>query len=124
MYDDAGIPHDTFFWSYYDMNLHQVETMAVDDGDTCRTYIGSWIRINMSTGEVAEENWYCLELLLRNLCSTANPTGIEPLLALSLSGYFYTNGDDYLLRFLSWEENGDCYQELTFEMIEKVHSLG
>lgn len=124
-YDDAGIPHDAFSWSYYGMNVQKVESMSVSDFVTCLTYTGPWLRINMSTDEVAEENWYRLEPALRNLRTAANSTGIDVNLVINLSGYSnYTSGDDYLLRNLSWQEKGDRYGDLAFELTEKVHSLG
>ena len=124
-YDDAGIPHDAFFWSYYGMNVQKVDTMSTADFARTLTYAGPWLRINMSTDEVAEENWYRLEPALAHLRAAANSTGIEPNLVINLSGYsYYDSGDDYLLRDLSWEEKGDRYSSLAFELTEKVHSLG
>lgn len=124
-YDDAGIPHDAFFWNYYGMNVQKVDTMSASDFATCLNYTGPWLRINVSTDEVAEENWYRLEPALRNLRAAANSTGIEPHLIINLSGYSNSaSGDDYLLRTLSWGEKGDRYGDLAFELTEKVHSLG
>lgn len=122
-YSDAGIPHDAFYSSLYGMNVQQLDSMSVDDFSRVLRYAGPWVRINMSTAEVSENNWFRLEPGLSKLRQAANSTGIQPNLLVNLSGYS-SGGDEPLLSSLSWDDKASRYSDLAYRLTEKVHSSG
>ncbi len=124
-YDDAGIPHDAFQWSYYGMNVQQVDTMSVADFEKTLRYSGPWIRFSISTDEVAENNWYRLQPGLSKIRQAGNNTGIAPNVVINLTGYSNaSSGDEYLLSGLSWSDKANRYHNLAYSLVNKVRSLG
>ncbi len=124
-YDDAGIPHDAFNWSYYGMNVQDVDTMTVADFERTLRFTGPWLRFTMHTDEVSESNWYRLEPGLSKIRSAGRSTGITPKVMINLSGYSNSGGgSDPLRSDLSWGEKASRYGTLASRLVNKVRSLG
>lgn len=125
-YNDDGIPSSAFTWSRYGMNLHNLQSLSVDQYERVLNYTGPWIRFSMHTDEVAEDNWnFRLTPGLRNIQAAADRLGITPKITIALTGYSnQSSGDDYLLKDISWEEKADRYYNLAKKLTEKVVSLG
>ncbi len=122
-YSDAGIPHDPFYASQYGMNVQQLNSMSVDDFSRVLRYAGPWVRFNMSTAEVSENNWFRLDPGLSKLRSAADSTGIQPHLVINLSGYS-SSGDEPLSRGLSWDDKASRYSDLAYRLTDRVRSQG
>jgi hypothetical protein len=122
-YSDAGIPHDPFFSSQYGMNVQQLNSMSVDDFSRVLRYAGPWVRFNMSTAEVSENNWFRLDPGLSKLRAAADSTGIQPHLVVNLSGYS-SGGDEPLSSGLSWDDKASRYSDLAYRLTNRVRSQG
>lgn len=122
-YSDAGIPHDPFYSHLYGMNVQQLDSMSVDDFSRVLRYAGPWVRFNISTAEVSENNWFRLDPGLSKLRSAANSTGIQPHLVVNLSGYS-SGGDTPLERGLSWDAKASRYSGLAYRLTDRVRSQG
>jgi hypothetical protein len=125
-FSDEGIPSDPYKSEKYGMNLHDVDTMTVDDYKRSLAYAGTWVRITISSDEVADRNWgYRLEPALTNIKNAADELGVVPNIVINLSGYSnHTTGSKYLLDSLSWEEKAERYKNMAFALTNHVHLLG
>ena len=125
-YNDDGIPNSAFYWDRYGMNVHNVDTMTVEDFERVLSYAGPWVRMSISTDEVAEENWgYRLEPALEKIRQAGLNMNIDPQVTIALTGYSnYSSGTDYLLRDLSWQDKGNRYYNLAYSLTGKVRQLG
>ena len=126
VYSEEGIPNDPYTSSKYGMNLHDVDTMTVEDYKRTLSYAGTWVRISISTDEVADQNWsYRLEPFLTNLQTAADELGVETNIVINLSGYSNTSGAaNALYESLSWEEKASRYESLAYSLATQVHSMG
>ena len=125
-YSEDGIPDSAFSWSNYGMNVHNVDTMSVEDFERILSYAGPWVRLSISTDEVAEANWsYRLEPALEKIQRAGANLNIDPQVVLALTGYSnYSSGGDYLLRDLSWQDKGNRYYNLAYSLTNRVQDLG
>jgi hypothetical protein len=119
-------PASPFFWDRYGMNCHHIDAMSVQDFERVMKNSGPWLRIGISTDEVAERNWsYRLEPALRNIRQAGINLGISPRVVIGLGGYsLQSQGSDRLLQSLSWQEKANRYHNLAASLVAKVRSLG
>ena len=125
-YNEDGIPNSAFSWANYGMNVHQVDTMTVEDFERVLSYAGPWVRVSVSTDEVAEGNWsYRLEPALDKIRQAGTNLNLDPQVVINLTGYSnYGSGEEYLLRDLSWADKGNRYYNLAYSLTNKVQELG
>ena len=125
-YDNDGIPSDAFYADLYGMNMHNIDQLSVEDYETSLSYAGEWVRINISTDEVADQNWdYRLQNGLDNIYQAGSNLGISPKVVISFGGYSsHTRGGTYLLESLSWEEKASRYESLSHTLASTVSSWG
>jgi hypothetical protein len=125
-YDDAGIPSSPFYPDHYGMNMHSIDQLSVDDIEKSLSYAGEWIRINVGTDEVADENWdYRLKPGLDKIHEAAGNLGIEAKVIINMTGYSENNsGGEYLLDGLGWDEKAHRYEDLAYTLASAVHSWG
>jgi hypothetical protein len=119
-------PASPFFWDRYGMNCHHIDAMSVQDFERVMKNAGPWLRIGISTDEVAEENWrYRLEPALQNIRQAGINLGISPRVVIGMGDYsIHSQGSDRLLQSLSWQEKANRYHNLAATLVAKVRSLG
>jgi len=120
----SNISFDPFPWSMYGQNVHH--QINIDQARRLLRYNGPWIRLNVWTSEIVEDNW-SIKNNINSILNAASKEGITPNLTFVLSGTDdrpeVQNSQNHLTPNLNIEDLSNRYYNCANKFAKELNNM-